>query len=217
MKQCKLTIVATIVLLSIAVMEGRREATTPVSGPFLETTLSEALCIPWKEVSFVLCDKKADASVGDTGNEELNAMCDEILASLVSDSMSEREKAHNIYTWVTSSIRYKGNFDMSDWKKGAITALKKRRGNCFAFYSASRALLTRAGLENIEIKEEPDVHFWNMVKVDGNWYHFDATRGWGADRFLWTDKQMRKYRHKLRNGRCLRYKWDASKYPATPE
>lgn len=162
-------------------------------------------------------DKQSYASIGDTGNEELNALCDDILASLISDSMSEREKAYAIYTWVTSSIRYRGNFDMSDWRKGAITVLKKRRGNCFAFYSASRALLTRAGFENMEIKEEPDYHFWNLVKVDGYWYHFDTTRGWGTERFLWTDKQMRKYRLKLRRGGYLRYKWDASKYPATPK
>lgn len=147
----------------------------------------------------------------DTGNEELNQLCDDILINIVGDDMSEREKAYAVYTWVTGNIKYRGISDTGDWIAGAKTALSKRSGNCYAFYSASRALLTRLGFENIEAISYTEGHYWNMVKVDGSWWHFDTTTGWGTQRFLWTSEQLLNYTY-----RNLAYLWSPEGYPETP-
>ena len=161
-------------------------------------------------------DNEADilfqtAECGDTGNEELNQLCDDILINIVSEDMSGREKAYAVYTWVAGNIKYRGISDTGDWVAGAKTALSKRRGNCYAFYSASRALLTRLGFENIEAKSYTEGHYWNMVKVDGSWWHFDTTTGWGTERFLWTSDQLLNYTY-----RKLSYLWSPEGYPETP-
>ena len=42
----------------------------------------------------------------------------------------------------------------------------------------SKALLTRAGIENIDLKATKHKHYWNFVKVEEGWYHFDTTPRW---------------------------------------
>lgn len=153
----------------------------------------------------------------DTGNSKLNSLCDNVLKSIVNNNMSDREKAYAVYSWVEKNIRYSGVSDMSNWKTGGVTALSTKKGNCYAYYSASRALLTRLGFETIEISEEDKSHYWNLVKVNGSWYHFDTTSGWGTQRFLWTDSQMSSYEYYNKNlGRNISYDWDKTAYPATP-
>ena len=91
------------------------------------------------------------------------------------------------------------------------------KGNCYAYYSASAALLTRAGIENMEIHEPDMSHVWNLVKMDGQWYHFDATPGWGEQRFLWTDEQMENYSYYNEDVEHeISYDWDHAEFPATP-
>ena len=91
----------------------------------------------------------------DTGDEKLNNQCDRVLDSIISDSMSEREKAYAIYTWVENNIRYSGNTAENGWVSGAKTTLASGKGNCYGYYSTSAALLTRAGFDNLQVNE-PD-------------------------------------------------------------
>ena len=72
-----------------------------------------------------------------TGSAELDKLCDGILNNIV------RDKAYAVYTWVSGNISYRGTSATGDWVAGAKTALTRYSGDCYAFYSASRALLTR--------------------------------------------------------------------------
>lgn len=153
----------------------------------------------------------------DTGDATLNNQCDKVLDSILSDSMSEYEKARAIYTWVENHIRYSGNTAENGWVSGAKTTLSSGKGNCYGYYSVSAALLTRAGLENLQVNEPDYSHYWNLVKVDGNWYHWDTTAGWGGERFLLTDAQMDNYSYYNASvGETLVYTWDHSSVPNTP-
>ena len=153
----------------------------------------------------------------DTGNKKLNSLCDTVLAQILEPTMTDREKAYAIYCWVEESIRYSGHTKMDGWQNGAFRALTTMKGNCYAYYSASAALLTRAGIENMEIHEPDMSHVWNLVKMDGEWYHFDATPGWGEQRFLWTDEQMENYSYYNEDVEHeISYDWDHAEFPATP-
>ena len=56
-------------------------------------------------------------------------------------------------------------------------------------------------------------HFWNLVRVNGAWYHFDACPYCGGnDFFLWTDAQIDNF--SALNGNC--FERDKSLYPTTP-
>ena len=51
---------------------------------------------------------------------------------------------------------------------------------CEGYTAAMQLVLNILGFENQTIKNKADTHIWNRVKVDGTWYHIDAT---------WNDRQ----------------------------
>lgn len=152
----------------------------------------------------------------DLGDSKLNNMCDEILVGILNNGMTEREKAYAIYTWVCEHVRYRGNTAITDWKESAKTILSTRKGNCYAFYVSSRALLARAGFETDMATSYELDHYWNLVKVDGQWRHFDTTSGWGTERFLWTGTQINEYSYYNSNlGTSITYNWNSEGCPDT--
>lgn len=152
----------------------------------------------------------------DLGDSKLNSMCDEILLSILNNDMTEREKAYAIYTWVCGHVRYRGSTAITDWKESAKTILSTRKGNCYAFYVSSRALLARAGFETDMATSYGLGHYWNLVKVDGQWRHFDTTSGWGTERFLWTGTQINEYSYYNSGlGTSLTYEWNPEGCPDT--
>ncbi len=156
-------------------------------------------------------------AVADTGSEEVNELCDQVLVEIIKKDMDERERAYAIYTWVEEEIRYSGVTMKGDFLRGAKVALAKRKGDCYAFCTALRALLMRAGFETEEVPGYQNYHFWVMVKVDGNWYHIDATTGWGGERFLLTTAELEAYSYQNpKYTNPLTYEWDKSKLPETP-
>jgi len=108
---------------------------------------------------------------------ELEQLASQIVNQLITENMSKREKATAIYKWVQSHIGYIATSDKSDWVAEAIRGLKTRRGDCFTYYAVSRAMLDAAGIENVPVypKEGGHVHYWNIIYVEGGWYHFDTT------------------------------------------
>lgn len=56
-------------------------------------------------------------------------------------------------------------------------ALADGRAHCEGYAKAFSYLCGRAGIENtIVTGKTTSYHMWNMVKLDGNWYHVDVTR-----------------------------------------
>lgn len=149
--------------------------------------------------------------------EELNNLADKVLANILKEDMTEPEQLWAIYKWTRTHIAYVGNSDKTNWIKEAARGIQKGTGDCFTYYSTSKALLTRAGFENMIVLRDTDssFHAWNLVKVRDNWYHFDTTpsrRGYYYICFLRTDAEVLKY-----SEWCKEYfKFDQTKYPATP-
>lgn len=147
-------------------------------------------------------------------------MADDILAQIINDKMSARQKAWAIYTWCTSNIRYSTatSYLMGDFVQGAYSGFRTRAGNCYIYYAVANCLLTRSGIQNIEIsRDDPaNPHYWNMVNIDGAWYHFDTCphfRSAPLTSFLLTDAEVAAYSEKSAPGY---YSFDKSKYPRTP-
>ncbi len=164
------------------------------------------------EIELTVEEKPADI-------DEMNALADAVLESITTQGMTKREVAQAIYKWMkySSGIAYTGTSDKSDWVKEATKGLKHNGGDCFTYFSVSKALLTRAGIDNLDIEKYPyrtNKHYWSLINCGDGWYHFDTTpRHDKSEFFMLTDAQLDAYSSKHYNSHA----YDRSSYPATPE
>lgn len=110
--------------------------------------------------------------------DEVYALADEVLASIIKPDMSDYDKAHAIYVWIQGNIGYSESTDRDDWLRGAYDGLTKRHGDCYNYFAVGKALLTRAGIKNEDIEIIPTAtrhHFWSVIDCGEGWRHFDCT------------------------------------------
>lgn len=150
-----------------------------------------------------------------TGSEELDVLCDNILNSIINDSMTDVEKARAAYDWVTANVSYVMSDKCDTWQEQAIQTINSYSGDCTGYYAILRALFERIGFECESVESITQEHIWVIAKVNGEWYHFDATPGWGSDRFMYTTDEMLSYTYygndKYPDG--LKYSFSTSKLP----
>lgn len=147
---------------------------------------------------------------------EVLAMAQEVLDTIVTSDMSQLEQAQAIYDWCRGQISYVNSSDKSSWIQAAIQAFENRSGDCFNYFAAAKALLTAAGIENMDIEKSDtshSAHYWNLVNCGDGWYHFDTTprKGGGDYFFMVTDDQLEEYSEAHNNSHIF----DHSLYPAT--
>ena len=133
-----------------------------------------------------------------------------IVATTTRETMSEREKALALHDWLVLNTHY----DLTYSRYSAEELLKYGSGVCNAYAETYQKLATEAGLECKKMTGTAGNggHAWNLVRVDGQWYHVDTT--WDDpvldvakvevdnaparsgnehhEYFLMTDKQIRK-------------------------
>lgn len=84
---------------------------------------------------------------------------------------SEYAKALWLHDWLLDQMEYDNSLKWSS----AESALTRGLGTCQSYESAYSKLLTAAGIENSETRDEKDAHTWNAMKLDGKWYQVDCT------------------------------------------
>ena len=145
-------------------------------------------------------------------------LADQVLASIITPDMAPAVKVQKIWRWVHDNITYAGTRER-ETLSGAYTGLRTRRGDCFIFYAVSEVLLNRAGFETMRVTRVGGRtnHFWNLVNVDGGWYHNDATPilGTSVNLYMFTNAQAAEYtNHITRNTIYTNYYvYDRSAYP----
>lgn len=137
---------------------------------------------------------------------------DEILAGIITDDMSQKEKVTAIYNYTNTNFSFVNDSDKSDYVKAALTMLDIRQGDCYSYFALAKVLLDRAGIKNMDIYTKTDTaeHYWNLVDIgDGHgWYHFDATPNlFGAEITFYQEADLQPINP---DGR---YDYDHSKFP----
>ncbi len=145
--------------------------------------------------------------------EELNALADAVLQRILNDDMTPEQKVNAIYNYISTKILYVDHSMKGNWSQAAYEGLTAFKGDCFTFASTAKLLLTRAGIENMDISrsDQYGVHCWNLVDIGGGWYHFDSSPRADNPRIvLWTDEKLMAYSDS--HGRHS-YEYDKTKYP----
>ena len=110
--------------------------------------------------------------------KQLKAAVTEIVNTTISQDMTDREKIIALVNYVYDHCSY-----ADDWSKNrANTAwglLVYGEAQCSGYARGMVALFDAVGIENRYVhaaKDDPinPSHQWNMVKLDGQWYHLDV-------------------------------------------
>lgn len=116
---------------------------------------------------------------------------DQYIEELQLDGLSDYEKVKKIYSFVIDRMDYvDGGLKKHHSSLGFVL---DGEGVCQAYAVSMYMLFERAGIESRYIigEIEPDylpegidgAHAWNMVQLEGNWYHLDAT--WDDGKSEW--------------------------------
>ena len=153
----------------------------------LDTMLSQILNAEplWNPVSDAVVYQMEDGvivSVALSYPDELNATTISTIEEGVShalsgitDTMSDLEKMLYLHDYLVREVDY----DLSEVFPNCVYhpegVFVYRSAVCQGYAEAYSLLLTRLGYESRVVSSSAMNHAWNMVKLDGAWYHVDAT------------------------------------------
>ncbi|EOV9526002.1 MULTISPECIES: transglutaminase domain-containing protein [Bacillus cereus group] len=140
----------------------------------------------------------------------VKAQAKAIVNTIIKAGMDEHEKVKAIHDYVVKHVSY----DTSYQAYTAYEALANRSAVCQGYTLLTYQLMQQAGIQTrfVTGKGNGQAHAWNLVKIEGKWYHLDTTFDDPvpdkAGRVTYsyynmTDEQMSKD-----------HEWDRSKYPA---
>ena len=116
----------------------------------------------------------------DERKAELDAVCDEVIASL-SDPDDEWQTELEIHDYIVENCGYY-IAENAHVYSSAYGALVNGEAACEGYSKAMQLLLDRAGIENYIIcgkttNQDGEIgpHMWNVVKINGDFYHVDCT------------------------------------------
>ncbi len=114
-----------------------------------------------------------------TMQQELNTA----VASFVEDipkGLSEYEREKYIHDKLLQSCVYNEEADSSNGKETAFTiygALVENLAVCEGYSKSMQYMLKLVGIESVTVNgySKNELHQWNLVNIDDNWYHLDTT------------------------------------------
>lgn len=108
---------------------------------------------------------------------------------------NDTETAWEIFNWVHSNITYVPITESQTFEEAAFRGFSRKTGDCYVYFACAKMLLDCAGIPNLMVERYPVIehgHFWNLVQIDGEWYHCDATvfKDHADMYFMCTDEEI---------------------------
>ncbi|MBR1459097.1 MAG: hypothetical protein IJ595_06925 [Oscillospiraceae bacterium] len=116
----------------------------------------------------------------DTEMSETKAAVDAIAAK-VNPEWSDVEKALFLHEYLAIHFDYDhdyNNYETENGKEASYTPygmIERGMGVCEAYTSLYSILLRKVGVESMSVNTTALRHTWNLVQIDGKWYHVDVT------------------------------------------
>lgn len=150
-----------------------------------------------------------------------------IVENYTADCESEYDIALALYDWVCANVAYDYYYlstmtPTSPLGVGGNAAILDGTAVCQGFAQAYMWLLEEAGIEAVYVRGfgNNDDHGWNIAKIDGEWYQFDATwdeagNGDTHNYFALTDQAMRADHDQYTHLHLVCDSWDANYFYRT--
>lgn len=118
---------------------------------------------------------------------EADQLADQVIAQVITEGMSQREKAEALYAYVTGGVSYDQRYysdrnNMPYESQTALGALRDGMAICGGYSHAVKLLFEKVGIPcfNVTGKYFSENHMWNIALLDGQWLWFDATSDRGS-------------------------------------
>jgi hypothetical protein len=129
----------------------------------------------------------------------------EILQEILRSDMDESQKEKEIHDYIVTHIVY----DDELINATAYDALSTGRATCDGYAELTCRMLQEAGIES-EIVKSSD-HAWNLIKIEGIWYHMDCT--WDAGLYEQRGELLYDY-YNLSDTEMQEFQsWNTSEHP----
>lgn len=135
----------------------------------------------------------------DVAQSVVISLARDILARFTNSRMDDMDVAYAIYRWVKNNITYlPSSGEDATWTGAAYDAFQTRSGDAFSCFAVTKALLTAAGIPNLDIttsKAAAVPHYWCLINLGDGWYHMDPfpRPGDGDNFFMVTDEELEAY------------------------
>lgn len=181
------------------------DKTKPGRYPITFTAKDKAGNKAERTVWFTLKEKQSDT----VSQYVIDSAFEKLYNGIIDNGMTEKQKIQAIYDYERENIAYNGTSDKTDWQQEAYRGITDKQGDAFTFYAVARKLLTMAKIENegVRRKDAQSSHYWNKIKYDGKWYHFDACphyKDFPLDSVMLTEDEIKAYSQKT-NGYYYEY------------
>ena len=103
-------------------------------------------------------------------------MVSNLIGSIVSDGMSDYDKAYVICRWIHENVKYGECLHGQGHSNAAYGAIAEGKANCLGKAALLKKMCDEAGLGCQIISGEG--HAWNIVRVDNKWYYVDLSGDW---------------------------------------
>ena len=181
-----------------------------------------------KDVDKDSSDSDSSSSSGSSGSsgssssgssDSAYSAAENVMSSLWRDS--DVETARAIFKWVHSNISYQTVSDYMTYEEAAYRGFTRRSGDCYVYFACAKMLLDCAGIPNMMVERFPvysNGHYWNLVQLDGEWYHCDATvfRDHPAMYFMCTDDEIDDSHHSFNGALYPERAGGSSEYYVAP-
>ena len=161
----------------------------------------------------------SDSSDSDSYEDPVYDIAADIMSTLWRSN--DVETARAIFSWVHSHITYLTVSDYMSYEDAAYRGFTRRSGDCYVYFSCAKMLLDCAGIPNLMVERYPvytNGHYWNLVQLNGEWYHCDATvfRDHPDMYFMCTDKEIADSHHSFDSSLYPERAGGSTDYKATP-
>lgn len=179
---------------------------------------------------FVL-PEDTDIDIWDVPNrQELVEMHDklkEIINAITTADMTDYQKELAIHDYIVIHTKYDSVTHDSGYKKygdrvgSSWSVIMKNVGVCQGYAEGFKALMDYAGIECITVggtagdvyNSEGGGHAWNIVKIDGTYYHVDTTWDDPGNFDHEANNLHHTYFNMTPSEMLIDHKWDIAKYP----
>lgn len=155
--------------------------------------------------------KNGDASSLSDRDKETLDLAKAVLDEVIEDGMSDFEKELAIYQWMTTNVTIDvGMLTVVPTSQADCDnpygVLKYKNAVCVGYATTFRLFMQMIDIPCMVVHNTDNYHSWNLVQLDGDWYHTDiySDHGYGNYRmFNLNDAMLSEYQT-----------WDMNYFPA---